>query len=200
MQSLARNIKHKLSIQTNPTSNASLLDCDSTLKLGLELKVENMQELAKSINSFIIFFSEIDKLITFCWIIPPPALGTIKYLLINVGSDPDRILPSQEEPVNRLEQMRGLLLGGDRTFEIMKMEDERFNAVDNFNFQLKNLYKILWKYIVPWVPLPQARRLVIIPDSELYRVPFCSILEEQNQPLLLRHIISISPSIHSVLI
>ena len=61
--------------------------------------------------------------------------------------------------------------------------------------KLQKLYQVLIAPIQTWLPKNDTDRIVFIPQDELFLVPFAALLDEDNQPLIVRHTVSTAPSI-----
>ena len=61
--------------------------------------------------------------------------------------------------------------------------------------KLQRLYQLLIAPIQTWLPKNDTDRIVFIPQDELFLVPFAALLDEDDEPLIVKHTLSTAPSI-----
>ena len=60
---------------------------------------------------------------------------------------------------------------------------------------LRELHRHVIRPIASWLPAASARRVVVIPHGPLAQVPLAALEDDQGTPLIVRHTLSLAPSI-----
>nr|WP_275973889.1 CHAT domain-containing tetratricopeptide repeat protein [Argonema galeatum] len=148
--------------------------------------IEQIKQIAKQQNATIIEYSIIDKSELYIWVIQPTGKVEfqrvdLKFMRATGGKSPleDLVITSRDSIGVR---GRGL------TVQV------RSDAVSQTK-QLQQLYQIIIKPIVYFLPKAPNARVIFIPQAELFLVPFPALQDASGKYLIQQHTILTAPAI-----
>jgi tetratricopeptide (TPR) repeat protein len=154
----------------------------NTLKVPNAPNLAQIQQVARNQNATLVEYSLIDETI-YMWVIPPNGK-------INFGQSK---LPPNTNIQDLVNTSRNRL--GVRSKKLSPEEEREAIALSTAQAELKLLHKLLIVPISKYLPKDPNQRVIIIPQGELFFVPFVALRDSQNKYLIEQHTISTASSI-----
>jgi CHAT domain-containing protein/Tfp pilus assembly protein PilF len=154
----------------------------NTLKVPNAPNLAQIQQVARNQNATLVEYSLIDETI-YMWVISPNGK-------INFGQSK---LPPNTNIQDLVNISRNRI--GVRSKKLSPEEEQEVIALSTAQAELKLLHKLLIVPISKYLPKDPNQRVIIIPQGELFFVPFVALRDSQNKYLIEQHIISTASSI-----
>jgi CHAT domain-containing protein/Tfp pilus assembly protein PilF len=163
---------------------AELLAARSSDPATNTLKPPNLakiQQIAKSQNATLVEYSLIDKII-YIWVIQPNGQIAFQQSQLPANTNIKDLVNTSRDGIG---VTRGRKRSGDRVAP----------PVNSTQGDLKLLHKLLIAPIAKSLPTDPDRRIIIIPQGELFLVPFVALQDSQGKYLIEQHTISTATAI-----
>ena len=144
--------------------------------ISLSLKLPEQRKLILISSSFVIFVTTI------------PIINNQTTTSSNQNSDQSSAISLANISRNTFVEVRG------NTRNNLSEPVKKGNC-QNEDDCLKQMHKILIEPIAKLLPKNPEQEVIIIPDGELFRVPFAALKGSDNQYLIQKHTLRVSPSI-----
>ena len=144
--------------------------------ISLSLKLPEQRKLILISSSFVIFVTTI------------PIINNQTTTSSNQNSDQSSAISLANISRNTFVEVRG------NTRNNLSEPVKKGNC-QNQDDCLKQMHKILIEPIAKLLPKNPEQEVIIIPDGELFRVPFAALKGSDNQYLIQKHTLRVSPSI-----
>jgi CHAT domain-containing protein len=153
-----------------------------------------IQETARSKNATIVEYSVMTDRLIYAWVIPPN--GPIGFRTIDLSQQlgPNQTLTNLLDEVRRNDLW---VRGRGRSAEAAAQTIATTPTAQG-EASLNTLHKLLWQPIASLLPTDPNASVIIIPQGDLFFVPFAALLDDQGRYLIEQHSLSSGPSIQSL--
>jgi CHAT domain-containing protein len=163
-----------------------------------------IQETARSKNATIVEYSVMTDRLLYAWVIPPS--GPIAFRTIDLSQTigPKQTLTSLLDDVRRNDLwVRGRGRSAEAAAQRIATQTSakpsaKPTQLAQGEATLNTLHSLLWQPIASLLPQDPNASVIIIPQGELFFVPFAALLDDQGRYLIERHTLSVGPSIQSL--
>ncbi|ERT08704.1 TPR repeat family protein [Lyngbya aestuarii BL J] len=158
------------------------------------LNIEQIRQIAQTQNSTfvqysIVRFPDISSL--YIWVIQPT--GDVTFKEVNLSSLNTPL--SEIVDNSRIEDIGARGRNGDGGFAVRLSPQTQQERLAKQTANLRQLHDLLIQPIADLLPTDPSKKVVFMPQGELYLVPFPALMDEQNQYLIEKHTILTSPSV-----
>ncbi|MEM6435697.1 MAG: tetratricopeptide repeat protein [Cyanobacteria bacterium P01_D01_bin.115] len=142
--------------------------------------IATIQRIARDQNITLVSYSFVFEEALYIWVVQPT--GTVNFQQVNLSEQPFDL-------ANVIDDFRATLGASDRGggFELVAQatQDE----------QLRQLHQLLIDPIAQWLPTDPNQPVVIVPQGELFLVPFAALQTAEGDYLIEHHTLTTAPSI-----
>jgi CHAT domain-containing protein len=167
---------------------------DRTIATPKAPDLAQIQETARSKNATIVEYSVMTERLIYAWVIPPS--GPIGFRTIDLSQQlgPNQTLTNLLDEVRRNDLW---VRGRGRSAE-SAAQTIATTPTPQGEANLNTLHKLLWQPIAGLLPTDPNASVIIIPQGDLFFVPFAALLDDQGRYLIEQHSLSSGPSIQSL--
>ncbi|BAY98878.1 TPR repeat-containing protein [Tolypothrix tenuis PCC 7101] len=149
------------------------------------LKLAEIKNIAKSQNATLVEYATVEEDKLYIWVVNPT--GKISFEQVNLKQ-------SLKSPLQKLVLASRNSLGArGRGINISPINEPPNSG--SKKTQLKKLYEILIQPIAKYLPTDPQSRVIFIPQSSLFLVPFPALQDQQGKYLIDKHTILTAPAI-----
>jgi CHAT domain-containing protein/tetratricopeptide (TPR) repeat protein len=179
-RAFAELLTHRLKLQGKlPIARA----LDTTI-----IQSSDIQRLAQTQNLTLVEYSQVQEDL-FIWVIKPD--GQIHFKRTELTGEPIATWVAQNREAMGVPFRAGGLVPQGTEPEIL--------PVEVFNATLRSMYDNLIAPIAVWLPAESTAPVVIIPQGELFLVPFPALRDETGRAFIERHALAFAPAIKILL-
>jgi CHAT domain-containing protein len=174
---------------------------DRTIATPKAPDLAQIQETARSKNATIVEYSVMTDRLLYVWVIPPNGPIAFRTLDLSQSIGPQQTLTSLLDDVRRNDLwVRGRGRSAEAAAQRIAQQTSAKPAAKLTQGEptLNTLHTLLWQPIASLLPQDPNASVIVIPQGELFFVPFAALLDDQGRYLIERHTLSVGPSIQSL--
>ncbi|MFB8790234.1 MAG: CHAT domain-containing tetratricopeptide repeat protein, partial [Potamolinea sp.] len=148
--------------------------------------IQQIQQIAKTQNATLVQYSTIENKVLYIWVVKPT--GEIAFKQVDLKS----LKTPLAELVNISRESIGIRSRGGL---IAVGSGENAQATVTARERLQQLHQILIQPIAQFLPTDPNSKVIFVPQSSLFLVPFAALQDEQGKYLIEKHTILTAPAI-----
>jgi CHAT domain-containing protein len=158
-------------------------------------KMNQIRQIAKAQNATMVEYSLVSEKLLYIWVIKPSG----EVIFRSTAIDP-------AQPLRKLVTKGRNEIGSRGRATVQKVAAQKVAAqkvveqtpTESLQDNLQKLHQLLIEPIAQDLPTDPNQPVIVLPQGELFLVPFAALPNPQGQPLIEKHTLAIAPSIQTL--